>query len=76
MAGKVKILLLACCVMAAMLTMGAARPFAVNATPAGEPLPDGQEQQSAKGVSKADSKEEAEDESAPRSSLMFRNLHP
>jgi ankyrin repeat protein len=82
-ARKVKILLLACCVIAAMPTTGAARPFAVNATPAGEPLPDGQEQQSAKSESKADSEEEAEDESAPaaleldvsNSSPLIRELY-
>lgn len=82
-ARKVNILLLACCVIAAMPTTGAARPFAVNATPARQPLPDGQEQQSAKSESKADSEEEAEDESAPaaleldvsNSSPLIRELY-
>jgi len=82
-ARKVNILLLACCVIAAMPTTSAARPFALNATPAGQPFPDGQEQQGAQSESKADSEEEAEDESAPaaleldvsKSSPLIRELY-
>ena len=82
-ARKSKMLLLACCVIAAMPTTGAAQPFGVNATRAGEPLPEGQAQQCAKGESKADSEEEAEDESAPaalaldvsNSSPLIRELY-
>jgi hypothetical protein len=63
---KLTILLLAgCVVIAAMPTTGAARPFAVNATPAGGSLSNDQEQQTPKAESKADSEEEsAEDEPA------------
>ena len=82
-ARKLKMLLLACCVIAAMPSTGAAQPCGVNQTPAGEPPPEGQAQQGAKGESKADSEEEAEDESAPaalaldvsNSSPLIRELY-
>ena len=82
-AWKLKTLLLAfCVVIAAMPTTGAARPFAVNAT-APEPFSDDQNQKTAKDDSKADSEEEAEDESAPaaleidvsNSSPLIRELY-
>jgi len=82
-ARKLKMLLLACCVIAAMPSTGAAQSCGVNQTPAGEPPPEGQAQQGAKGESKADSEEEAEDEPAPaalaldvsNSSPLIRELY-
>ena len=81
-ARKLKMLLLACCVIAAVPSTGAAQPFGVNQIPAGEPLPEGQAQQGAKGES-ADSEEGAEDESGPaalaldvsNSSPLIRELY-